>query len=55
MMEKKDTWEQMEKSNAPLSERMELARLDDHLKGKFRMRMMKMERVDEPPPKKEVF
>jgi tetratricopeptide (TPR) repeat protein len=55
MMEKKDTWKQMEKRNAPLSERMDLARLDDHLKGKFRMRMMKMERAAEPPPKKEVF
>ncbi len=37
----------MEKNNAPLSERMELVRLNDHLKGKFRTRMMKMERVDE--------
>ena len=55
MMEKKDTWEQMEKTNAPISKRMELARLDDHLKGKFRMHMMKMERVAEPPPKKEVI
>ena len=55
MMEKKETWEQMEQTNAPISERMDLARLDDHLKGKFRMRMMKMERVDDNPPKKEVF
>jgi tetratricopeptide (TPR) repeat protein len=55
MMEKKDTWEQMKKTNAPLSERMELARLDDHLKGKFRRLMMKLERVDDSPPKKEVF
>ncbi len=47
MMEKLDTWEQLENDNAPLSERMELARLDDHLKGKFRSRMMKMERIDE--------
>jgi hypothetical protein len=45
MMERLDTWEQMEKTDAPLSERMELARLDDHLKGKFRTRMMQMERV----------
>ena len=55
MMEKKDTWEQMEKSNAPISERMDLARLDDHLKGKFRMHMMRLERSVESPPKKEVF
>ena len=47
MMEKLDMWEQMEKTDAPLSERMELARLDDHLKGKFRTRMMKMERITE--------
>jgi len=47
MMERLDTWEQLEKTNAPLSERMELARLDDHLKGKFRSRMMKMERITE--------
>ncbi len=47
MMEKLDTWEQLEKVDAPLSGRMELARLDDHLKGKFRSRMMKMERVTE--------
>jgi len=47
MMEKLDTWEQLEKNNAPLSERMELARLGDHLKGKFRSRMMNMERVSE--------
>ncbi len=45
MMEKMDTWEQLEKIDAPLSERIELARLDDHLKGKFRTRMIKMERV----------
>ena len=37
----------MEITDAPLSERMELARLDDHLKGKFRARMMKMERLSE--------
>jgi len=47
MMEKLDMWEQMEKTDAPLSERMELARLDDHLKGTFRTRMMKMERITE--------
>ena len=47
IMEKLDTWEQLEKADAPLSERMELARLDDHLKGKFRTRMMKMERISE--------
>jgi len=47
MMERLDTWEQLEKNEAPLSERMELARLDDHLKGKFRTGMMKMERIDE--------
>ncbi len=47
MMERLDTWEQLEKRNAPLSERMELARLEDHLKGKFRSRMMKMERISE--------
>jgi len=47
MMERLDTWEQMEKIDVPLSERMELARLDDHLKGKFRSRMMKMERIIE--------
>ncbi len=47
MMERLDTWEQLEKTNAPLSERMELARLEDHLKGKFRSRMMKMERISE--------
>jgi hypothetical protein len=47
MMENLDTWKQLEKTDAPLSERMELARLDDHLKGKFRTRMMKMERITE--------
>ena len=47
MMEKLATWEQLEKINAPVSERMELAQLDDHLKGKFRTRMMKMERITE--------
>ncbi len=47
MMERLDTWEQLEKNDAPLSERMELARLDDHLKGKFRSRVMKMERISE--------
>ena len=47
MMENLDMWEQLEKINAPLSERMELARLDDHLRGKFRTRMMKMERITE--------
>ena len=47
MMEKMETWEQMEKRDAPFSERMELAQLEDHLKGKFRSRMMKMERVSE--------
>ena len=47
MMEKIDTWEQLEKNDAPLSERMELAQLDDHLKGKFRTRMIKMERITE--------
>ncbi|MCK4287274.1 MAG: hypothetical protein KAX18_13775, partial [Candidatus Lokiarchaeota archaeon] len=31
MMEKIDTWKQLEKINAPLSERMELAQLNDHL------------------------
>ncbi len=47
MIEKIDMWEQLEKENAPFSERMELAQLNDHLKGKFRTRMMKMERVSE--------
>ncbi len=47
MMENLNTWEQMERINAPLSERMELARLNDHLKGKFLSRMMKMERITE--------
>jgi len=47
IMERLDTWEQLEIKDAPLSERMELAQLDDHLKGKFRMRMMKMERITE--------
>ena len=47
MMERLDKWEQLEKADAPLSERMELARFDDHLKGKFRSRIMKMERVSE--------
>ena len=55
MMEKKDTWEQMEKRDAPVSERMDLARLDEHLNGKFRRLMMRMERATETPPKKEVF
>ena len=55
MMEKKDTWEKMKKINAPFSDRMELARLDDHLKGKFHRLMMKMERAAESPPKKDVF
>lgn len=55
MMEKKDIWEQMKKRNAPLSERMDLARLDDHLKGKFLRLIMKMERVADSPPKKDVF
>jgi len=47
MMERLDMWKQMEITDAPLSERMELARLDDHLKGKFRARIMKMERISE--------
>jgi len=47
LMERLDTWEQLEKTNAPLSERMELAQLEDHLKGKFRSRVMKMERISE--------
>ncbi len=47
MMEKMETWKQMEKNNAPLSERMELARLNDHLNGKFLYRMMKMEKINE--------
>ena len=55
MMEKKDIWAQMEKNDAPLSERMDLARLDEHLNGRFRMRMMRMERVTDTLPKKEVF
>ena len=55
MIDQKGRWEQMKKKDAPLSERMELARLEDHLKGKFRRLMMTMERAAEPPPKKEVF
>ncbi|MHA1527217.1 MAG: TIR domain-containing protein, partial [Promethearchaeota archaeon] len=47
MMDRLDTWEQLEKRDAPLSERMELARLEDHLKGKFRSRVMKLERLSE--------
>ena len=47
MMERLDTWEQLEKKDAPLAERMELARLEDHLKGRFRFRVMKMERISE--------
>jgi len=44
---KMDLWEQLEKENAPLSERIELAGLNEHLRGKFRTRIMKMERVAE--------
>ena len=47
MMAKIHKWEEMERNDAPLSELIELARLDDHLKGTFRTRMMKMERISE--------
>jgi len=45
LMERLDAWKYLKETNAPLSERIELARLNDHLKGKFRTKMMKMERV----------
>jgi len=44
---KLDTWERLEKTNAPLSERIELAGIDVHLKGQFRRRIMKLERVEQ--------
>ncbi len=47
MIKNLDMWEKLKKTDTPLSERMELARLDDHLKGKFRSRMMKMVRIAE--------
>ena len=45
LMQRLTTWEHLKKKNAPLSERIELARFEDHLKSKFRTKMMKMERI----------
>jgi hypothetical protein len=47
LMERLGEWKYLKETNAPLSERIELARLNDHLKGKFRTKMMKMERIVE--------
>jgi hypothetical protein len=47
LMERLDEWKYLKETNAPLSKRIELARLNDHLKGKFRTKLMKMERIDE--------
>ncbi len=44
---KLDEWERLKEINAPLSERIELARLDEHFKGQFRKKIMRMERVAE--------
>ncbi len=44
---KLDTWERLKETNAPLSERIKLARLDDHIDGQFRTKIMKMERVEQ--------
>jgi len=44
---KLDAWERLEKNNAPLSERIKLARLDDHIDGQFRTKIIKMERVEQ--------
>ena len=41
------TWEDLKQKNAPFSERMELARLEDHLKGRLGFRVAKMERLSE--------
>ena len=40
-------WELLNEKKAPLSERIELARLKDHIKGQFRKKIMKMERVEQ--------
>jgi len=45
LMQRLTTWEHLKETNADLSERIELARLEDHLKGKFRTKLMKMERT----------
>lgn len=45
LIQRLNSWELLKKTNAPLSERIELARLEDHLKSKFRRKMMKMERT----------
>ncbi|MFW9943201.1 MAG: hypothetical protein ACFFFT_19345 [Candidatus Thorarchaeota archaeon] len=44
---KLDMWEHLKETNAPLSERIELARINEHLDGQFRKKIMKMERVAE--------
>ncbi|MHA2400790.1 MAG: hypothetical protein ACXADU_18115 [Promethearchaeota archaeon] len=44
---KLDIWEQLKQRNAPLSERIELARLNEHMKGQFMKEIMKMERIAE--------
>ncbi|GAH42190.1 unnamed protein product, partial [marine sediment metagenome] len=44
---KLDAWERLKETNAPLSERIELAQLDDHTTGQFRKRIARMERVEQ--------
>lgn len=44
---KLDTWKRLEETNAPLSERIELAGIEDHLNGQFRKRIMKLEQVEQ--------
>lgn len=47
VMQQMDLWEQLEEENAPLSKRIELAGINDHLMGSFRTKMMNLERVSE--------
>ncbi len=51
---KLDNWKQLEKTNAPLSERIKLAGLDGNFEGHFRTKIMKMERDTENIDEKEV-
>ncbi len=44
---KLDKWESLKEINAPLSERIELARLNEHVNGQFMKKITKMERVAE--------
>jgi len=47
LIQKIDTWKHLKKNNAPLTERIELSRLNDHLEGQFRKKIMRMERIAE--------